>query len=354
MISIRQLRRTGGLRCGAGLILALTLGKGAFCEPAPQAAQAAGLRIVVIEGEGAVNIIQQKTAVAPVVEVRDRNDQPVAGAIVNFAIRSGRASFSGARTLRVTTDLAGRAAASGFTPTASGALQISASAVFQGQTTAAVTIAQTTVMTAAQAAAASGAASGGTAAGTGAAGGGGGGGLSTTTIGIISGAAAGGVIAATKVLGGRTHYSGQFSGSETEGVGLGCQRTFLYSGTVEMDLDVTDGGTVSGVANVHGNWEMTALAATCIVPLGRTGAFDTGDIPVTGTTEQLAFNKEETITYPSGPFSPSGGFIVETFSFSGALSGGTIAGTLFHRQVNRLNQSTFVEEGSASFPVTLK
>lgn len=42
--------------------------------PAP-----AALRIVVIEGEGAVNIIQQKTAVRPLVEIRDRNNLPVAG-----------------------------------------------------------------------------------------------------------------------------------------------------------------------------------------------------------------------------------------------------------------------------------
>jgi hypothetical protein len=33
------------------------------------------LRLVVVEGEDAVNIIQQRTAVAPVAEVRDRNDQ---------------------------------------------------------------------------------------------------------------------------------------------------------------------------------------------------------------------------------------------------------------------------------------
>src|SRR5690349_11490647 len=50
-----------------------------------QSLPAAGLRIVIVEGEDAVNIVQQKTAVAPVVEVRDRNDQPVAGAVVNFA-----------------------------------------------------------------------------------------------------------------------------------------------------------------------------------------------------------------------------------------------------------------------------
>ncbi len=70
--------------------------------------QSAGLRIVVIEGEDAVNIIQQKTAVAPIVEVRDRNDQPVAGAIVRFAIHGGRATFGGAQTLTVTTNAVGR------------------------------------------------------------------------------------------------------------------------------------------------------------------------------------------------------------------------------------------------------
>src|SRR5262245_34319878 len=81
------------------LAIAAVVGLGqlrAAAQPPPT-----GLRIIVIEGEDAVNIIQQKTAVAPVVEVRDRNDQPVAGAIVNFAIRSGRASFGGARTLTV-------------------------------------------------------------------------------------------------------------------------------------------------------------------------------------------------------------------------------------------------------------
>ena len=95
---------------------------------------AQGLRIVIVEGEDAVNIVQQKTAVAPVVEVRDRNDQPVAGVAVRFAIRNGRATFNGARTLSLTTNAAGRAAAAGLTPTGSGALQIAATAAFQGQT----------------------------------------------------------------------------------------------------------------------------------------------------------------------------------------------------------------------------
>jgi hypothetical protein len=151
-------------------------------DPAPQTAQAAALKIVVVEGEGAVNIIQQKTAVAPVIEVRDRNDQPVAGAVVRFAIQKGRASFNGVRTLTATTDALGRATATGLTPTGSGALQIGTSAAFQGQT-AAITIAQTNVLTAAQAA---------TAATTGTGAGAGGGGLSNLAIaGIVGGAGAG-------------------------------------------------------------------------------------------------------------------------------------------------------------------
>lgn len=160
----------------------------------------AALRIVVIEGEDAVNVIQQKTAVAPVIEVRDRNDQPVAGAVVNFAIRSGRATFGGARTLTVTTNAAGRAVAAGFAPTGSGALQVSATAVFQGQTAAAVTITQTTVQTAAQAAALSGAGAGGSSGGSAgtAAGASGGGGISGTTIGIVGAAVGGGALVAAK------------------------------------------------------------------------------------------------------------------------------------------------------------
>jgi PEGA domain len=143
-------------------------------------AAAPPLKIVVLEGEGAVNIIQQKTAVVPVIEVRDRNDQPVSGALVRFAIQKGRATFNGARTLTATTDALGRATATGLTPIGGGPLQIGASAAFQGQT-AAITIAQTNVLTAAQAAAAGGS---GTA--------GGGGGLSNFAIaGIVGGAGAG-------------------------------------------------------------------------------------------------------------------------------------------------------------------
>src|SRR6185503_2420110 len=115
--------------------------------------QPPGLKIVVVSGEDAVNIIQQKTAVAPVVEVRDRNDLPIAGVPVTFTIGGGNtAAFAGgAKTITLTTNAAGRAAASGLTPLGNGTVQVNVSAAFQGQT-ATATITQTNFATAAQAA----------------------------------------------------------------------------------------------------------------------------------------------------------------------------------------------------------
>ena len=167
---------------------------------------AGGLKIVVIAGEGAVNIIQQKSAVAPIVEVRDRNNLPVAGATVTFSIGGGSgATFGGGSTLTVVTNAAGQATAAGLTPTAAGAIQVNVTAAFQGQlATAAVT--QTNFATAqAAAAASSGAAGGGgggaSGAGAGAGAAGGGGGLSATTIAIIGGAAAAGGVGAAYATG---------------------------------------------------------------------------------------------------------------------------------------------------------
>jgi hypothetical protein len=184
-----------------------------------QSPAAQGLRIVVVQGEDAVNIIQQKTAVAPIVEIRDRNNLPVAGATVTFSIGGQGASFGGLSTLTVTTNAAGQAAAVGFTPTAAGAIQINASALVQGQALTA-TITQTNVMTAAQAVGAAGATSG-AGSGGGAAGGGGaaagGGGISGTTIGIVGGAVAavgGGALIATQVAGGGTR---EFAGNVQHG-----------------------------------------------------------------------------------------------------------------------------------------
>jgi hypothetical protein len=167
---------------------------------------ASNLRIVVIAGEGAVNIIQQKTAVAPIVEVRDRNNVPVAGATVTFSVSGKGASFGASgSSLTVTTNGAGQATAAGLTPSAAGTVQINVTAAFQGLSAAAATITQTVFATAAQAAAA-GAGAGVGAAGAGAGGGAAaaGGGLSLTTIGLIGAAAAGGAVVAQQagVIGG--------------------------------------------------------------------------------------------------------------------------------------------------------
>jgi hypothetical protein len=163
----------------------------AAAQPAPQ------LRIVVIEGEGAVNIIQQKTAVAPVIEVRDQNNLPIGGATVTFTIQGGKTAVfaGGSQTLTVTTNAAGRAVAAAVNPLSSGSVQIHAAAAFQGQT-AAATITQTNVMTAAQASASAASAGGGAA-------GGGGGGLSGGAIAGIAGgaAAAAGAVAVSQKKG---------------------------------------------------------------------------------------------------------------------------------------------------------
>jgi hypothetical protein len=196
------------------LFLALTLmtGTNALAQtPAP------ALKIVVVKGEDAVNIIQQKTAVAPVVEVRDKNNLPVPGATVTFALSGQGGAFAGgAQSLTVVTNAAGQATAAGFTPTAAGAVNISATATFQGQT-AIATIAQTNVMTAAEAASTAGAAGsgggatggGGGAAGGGAGGGAGaGGGMSGAMIGTVAGIAGAGALVGVKAAGGDDSSSG--------------------------------------------------------------------------------------------------------------------------------------------------
>jgi hypothetical protein len=150
--------------------------------PAPAQADTAALRIVVLEGEDGVNIIKKKTAVRPVVEVRDRNNSPVAGAAVTFLLPNfgPTGNFAqGGKVFTTVTDATGRATASSFQPSGAGTFQINVSASYQGQR-GTTTISQTNFMTAAAAAA-------GGAAGAGA---GTGGGISAATIGIIVGVAA--------------------------------------------------------------------------------------------------------------------------------------------------------------------
>ena len=98
---MNRIRRSSKLRKSVGAlctILAAALAGASF----PASAQDfAGFRIVVLEGEDSVNIIAQGTAVPTLVEVRDRNDLPVAGASVLFssARAARRRSTRGCRRL---------------------------------------------------------------------------------------------------------------------------------------------------------------------------------------------------------------------------------------------------------------
>ncbi|MEK7409040.1 MAG: hypothetical protein AAB225_28585 [Acidobacteriota bacterium] len=88
--------------------------------PAPKpAAPAAPLKLVVLQGEGAINNMRAKTATQPSVEVRDEKDKPVPGAEVVFQLPAagpGGVFHGWMRTQTARTDAQGQAAASGLTP----------------------------------------------------------------------------------------------------------------------------------------------------------------------------------------------------------------------------------------------
>lgn len=158
--------------------------------PPPLLAQTAEaptkLNIVILESEGAVNNVRQRTAREAIVQVEDQNHKPIGGvAVVFLAPNSGAGgSFAGSQSLTVVTDSQGRAVARGFQPNrATGKYQIRVSASFQGLTASAA-INMANVVPAAAAA----------------------GGIGATKLLVIlavaGAAAAGGVVAATRGGGG--------------------------------------------------------------------------------------------------------------------------------------------------------
>jgi hypothetical protein len=80
---------------------------------------AGGLKIVVVQGEGAKNNVRTRSATQPVVEVRDEGDKPVPGAEVVFQLPPAGPGgvFNGwMRTQTARTGAEGRAEANGFAP----------------------------------------------------------------------------------------------------------------------------------------------------------------------------------------------------------------------------------------------
>ncbi|HEX2522847.1 MAG TPA: hypothetical protein VHP35_12060, partial [Terriglobia bacterium] len=59
-----------------------------FDSPLLRAQQESGpkMRIVILEGEWAINSIRQRTAREPIVRVEDENGRPIAGAMVLFTL----------------------------------------------------------------------------------------------------------------------------------------------------------------------------------------------------------------------------------------------------------------------------
>jgi hypothetical protein len=106
-----------------------------------QAARPSKLNIVIVEGEGAINNIQQRVAREVIIQVNDENDRPIGGVLLAFALPAsgpGGTFANGANVFSVVSDAAGRATAS-FTPnTISGPFQMNVTATFQNLTAMAV------------------------------------------------------------------------------------------------------------------------------------------------------------------------------------------------------------------------
>ena len=166
---------------GLSLVLVFCLWANAQNQVAPM------LNLVVVEGEGAINNVRQRTAREPIVQVQDENHRPVAGAIVTFTLPGRGASgvfANGSQTLTVTTDQQGQAVARGLRPNGvKGQMQIRVNANYRGQT-ANTTITQTNAVVAS---AAAGAAAGGAISG-----------KLIAVLAIVGAAAAGGAVYATQ------------------------------------------------------------------------------------------------------------------------------------------------------------
>jgi len=147
---------------------------------------------MIVDGDGAINNIRQRTAREPIVQVEDQNHKPVAGAVVVFLLPDHGASgvfANGSHTLTVVSDAQGRAVAKGLKPNnVQGQMQMHVTASHNGQV-ANATITQTNAITAAAGAAAAGA------------------GISAKLIAVLviaGAAAAGGAVAATRSGGSST------------------------------------------------------------------------------------------------------------------------------------------------------
>jgi PKD repeat protein len=105
----------------------------------PPARAADRLTVIVVDGDEAANIVADRLAAEPVIEVRDRENRRVPGAVVRFVIRKTRdrliAAFTnGQAEARTITDVTGRAAVNAVTPLEPGSFQIDVEVSYRGDT----------------------------------------------------------------------------------------------------------------------------------------------------------------------------------------------------------------------------
>ncbi len=143
---------------GAAKPLATTLAVLTAIQGVPcfgQEAPGPKLNIVIIEGDGAINNIRQRTAREPIVQVEDENHKPIAGATVTFLLPrdgAGATLSDGSRSFTAVTDQNGRATLRGLRPNSTaGKYQIQVNASYQNMSASAA-ITQTNVAAAAAAA----------------------------------------------------------------------------------------------------------------------------------------------------------------------------------------------------------
>jgi hypothetical protein len=94
------------------------------------------LQIVIIDGQNGVNIARKKkkSAVRPVVEIRDGKNTPISGASVHFSAPTDGPSVTfsnGLRSIEVLTDNTGRASLDDLKPLSLGQFDVSVAATFR-------------------------------------------------------------------------------------------------------------------------------------------------------------------------------------------------------------------------------
>jgi hypothetical protein len=275
--TVTAVRRLSAGPCAPGS--SAGAGQLALLRPAGFAAQiqtaTPRLMLVVVEGEGAINNIRQRTAREPIVEVQDENHRPVSGALVLFALPrngAGGTFANRATTLRVTTDAQGRATARGLRPNnVAGAFVIAVTASL-GALTASTTIHQSNLLNGALTSGSSSTAATTSNARSGAAGqanttataaGGNAGTVSAGSSGAAGGAAAGGSVAGAGAPGdagaeqagapgaGARTVTGNTSGAGTPGAG-GTAGAGAPGGGARTDTGDTSGAGGPGAAGTAG------------------------------------------------------------------------------------------------------